>query len=69
MHDGAGLKEIIPRQAEAAETESRQSAEQAVNVCIVRTDPDVQITGIARVAMRGERVAADDQLLNSGGVE
>ena len=69
LNDGTGLLEIVPSQSKRPEAEPPQHDEQAVDVALGCPDPDVQIARVAGMAVRGERIAADDQLLNTDGVE
>jgi hypothetical protein len=58
LHDSIGLEKVLALQSEAAETEAGKRLKQSINVCGSRPDPDVQVTGVARMSMRGERVPA-----------
>jgi len=63
------LHEVGLRQPQTAKTEAPQCFEQARNVGRRWVDPDVDVTGIARVAVSGQRVTANQEVLNAGGVE
>lgn len=63
------LHEVGLRQPQAAEAEAPQRFEQAPNIGRSRIDPHVDVTGVARVAVSGQRITANQEVLNAGGVE
>lgn len=69
LNHGLGLHEIRFGKAQAAEAEQIECPEQTGHVGGRRREPDVQVARVPRVAVRGERIAAHQQVLNPGGVE
>ena len=61
LDDCVGGREIALLQADVAESEVSESLQQTAGVRRVRSDPDVEVLREARVAVRGERVGANDQ--------
>lgn len=57
LHHDVGFLEVGGCQAEAAEAERRQSVDDAVRVRRIRPYPDVEVLGVAGMAVRGQCVA------------
>ena len=64
-----GSLKIATFEPEATEAEPVQRLKDAIDVVIGGAKPDVEIAGETRMAMRCQRISADDQVLNSVRVE
>ena len=60
-HDGRRLQEIRALQLHRSKTEISQSRKQGLGIALVRDDDDVHVVCETRVAVKADRVAADDQ--------
>mmetsp|Transcript_5904 Transcript_5904/g.14537 ORF Transcript_5904/g.14537 Transcript_5904/m.14537 type:complete len:322 (+) Transcript_5904:446-1411(+) len=61
--------EICDGQPQRLEAESAKHQQQTLDVGVVPVEPEVDIPGVARMPMRGERVAAHHEVVNAVRVE
>ncbi len=68
LHDGV-LSEVSAFEAERTKAEGVQRGQQTRDVVRGRPHPEIDVAGIARVAVCGQRKTADNQILNAVGGE
>ena len=56
--------EVGSRETQAGEAELLQRTQRAVQVVVGQAQPHIEIAGVARMPMGGQRIAADHQILN-----
>ena len=64
LNDLARLRQIFSSYAQAAKTELSQCSQHPIRIVCRRSDPEVEIAGISRMSVRGQRVPADNQVFN-----
>ena len=69
LNHGFGLHEIRFGEAQASEAEKFECPEQMGHVDGSGRYPDVEVARVPRVAVRSERIAAHQQVINPDGVE
>lgn len=64
MHNAIWMCEILRGQAYGIKSEFRKSHKDSMGVLNVRFDKNIEIPGITRSPMKGQRVSTDNQVFN-----